>query len=434
MTRAGAITIIRCMPPPAVVIRSPAIVVARRSRPSAWLGWASLGLAVLPLAIMMVGGGLFGMSKPDWWSPFLSATWFGAALSGVASLVARASGGARPGSVEASERGLVVNRPDRPAAAVSYVVPRDEIESAVVVPGRGTPRVALELASGRSLSIGTASVPEADALLGALGIEPLRRRLTAALSPGPLRGILGGAYALALFVAAVLLKENLGRGNLQPIEGGLWLAFELLAGAAWLFATRPPELTVGADGLRVRGRLGSRFVPFDTVSAVTADGDALVVVLRDGPSERIVVPPGNAADLATVARRAELALAARATAPDAPARLALLERRNRTLDEWTRSIADLAKGDAGYRRAPLSQADLEAILAAPAATAEHRLGAALALRALLPSEATPKIRVAAEACASPKVRVALGRVADCAADDDAAAVETAVEEALRVQS
>jgi hypothetical protein len=60
----------------------------------------------------------------------------------------------------------------------------------------------------------------------------------------------------------------------------------------------------------------------------------------------------------------------------------------------------------------------------PGARLEHRLSAALALRAGATEDVAPHLRIAAEQCANPRVRIALERIAEGSGE------EAAVEEAL----
>jgi hypothetical protein len=88
----------------------------------------------------------------------------------------------------------------------------------------------------------------------------------------------------------------------------------------------------------------------------------------------------------------------------------------------------LTDDDVAYRGVHLARPTLEQVLEDPAAPAERRIGAALALRALDATYAT-RVRVAAESCANELLRIALEKVADDDVDvdvvDDASRAEQA---------
>jgi hypothetical protein len=74
-----------------------------------------------------------------------------------------------------------------------------------------------------------------------------------------------------------------------------------------------------------------------------------------------------------------------------------------------------------YREAVLDADRLWRVVDDPSMVASTRAGAAMALAAI-DDEARAKLRVTAEACADPKLRVALGQVADGAAEEEMEAV------------
>lgn len=101
---------------------------------------------------------------------------------------------------------------------------------------------------------------------------------------------------------------------------------------------------------------------------------------------------------------------------------------------WRDDLVALVGSAGAYRAPPLSAADLEAVLEAENASAEHRLGAALALRALATDDAAPRrrIRIAAERTASPAIRAALDEVAE--SDDERAYLDAVSTARARVEA
>jgi hypothetical protein len=114
-----------------------------------------------------------------------------------------------------------------------------------------------------------------------------------------------------------------------------------------------------------------------------------------------------------------------------PEQLELLDRKGRSVADWSRSLESLARAGSSYRAVGLSADDLEIIVTSPEVSPERRLGAALALRAAGHLAAPERIRVAAAQCASSRLRIALERVGEGAVDLEAiseALAETEVPE------
>jgi hypothetical protein len=122
---------------------------------------------------------------------------------------------------------------------------------------------------------------------------------------------------------------------------------------------------------------------------------------------------------AVLARIGEAREAFRARGPAADVS-ALVGRGTRTRADWLAALTKLRDAEGGYRDAVVREDDLWRVVEDPSAPEDARGGAALLLRSSLDDAGKARVRVAAEATASPKLRVAL----DAAAGD-------AQEEALR---
>lgn len=128
----------------------------------------------------------------------------------------------------------------------------------------------------------------------------------------------------------------------------------------------------------------------------------------------------------------------------ASAQLEMLERRGKSVADWTVALAGLTRAGSSYRAVGLSADDLDAIVASPDVTPERRIGAALALRGAGHPASGDRIRVAAAQCASARLRIALERVGEGAVDveaitealaeTDAFAQETQETEAARLRT
>jgi hypothetical protein len=211
---------------------------------------------------------------------------------------------------------------------------------------------------------------------------------------------------------------------LTSSEAILLLATAVLSITTVLALTQAPQIEVGADGVTIRRWKGSRFLRFDEISTTQLSPGELILWLHDGTEEHVAVAGKNRGQLEAAYQRLELGLVTQQSEPLAPARLALLARSGRSVEQWREELEKLMTSNTGFRRRPISQDDVRAILASPNATPEQRIGAALALRVVGDEAAVPKIRVAAESCAESETRQALLRIAD--ADEEQAAIEEAL--------
>ena len=389
---------------------------------SAVLGWSAFFLALLPLFVVMLAAGVLNWSKPTWWGAFMAVSWLSAVASGVAALVA-ASAPWRSwmhARVAVATGGLLIEPKQLVAGAREAAA--ETLDAAVcnsaVVPGLGA---MLDLDDGRCLSIET-SEEQAEALVRALDLDVGRRRFETRFRPSLWRPLLTGSGIAALYALAIQLAPKARYLTGPDVVIFALATLTLIAGV--VMSTRPPRVEVGADGLTIRRRVGSRFIPFSEVARVAMDGRTLTLELHGGNRTRIAASSKNEPQLRAAGRRIALGLAAHADEAAAPARLALLARGPRAVQAWRADLAKLVQQDAGFRRAPLSRDDLEAILAAPSTSPEHRIAAGLALQALDGESAEPRIRVAAEACAQADLREALLAVAE--GEQDLAAVEEAL--------
>jgi hypothetical protein len=117
-----------------------------------------------------------------------------------------------------------------------------------------------------------------------------------------------------------------------------------------------------------------------------------------------------------------VALAAFRNRDTAPAALDTLKRANQSTAEW---IASLRKASAAteYRVMAISEEKLWSTLEDPAASPEDRAAALIALRHSLDEKGLKRARKEVEACAEPRLRVAL----DAAIDDKEAELEAALD-------
>lgn len=201
---------------------------------------------------------------------------------------------------------------------------------------------------------------------------------------------------------------------------------------ATMFAIIPSHLTVGTDGITLRRFGRERFIPLDGIARAEAgEGDNVmmtetaVVRLFDGHGsvvhelfvEQKKAGPYSERIHQTIDARAR-AIAERInetirlrTHEATPFDRASLARGERDDRDWVRALRGLLKRAASFRDAgPPTEDALLAIVEDGSADAHDRAAAAIAIARAHPE----RIRVAADATAAPKLRVAL----EAALDDD----------------
>lgn len=240
----------------------------------------------------------------------------------------------------------------------------------------------------------------------------------------PLRGTLG-AFTIGfmafwpLLVASIRVTVAVLRDDLPALLLGLLVA--AIATALVVMRFGLPRVVVGVDGVRVL-RVRDRFVGYDQIASVgfqpsTYENPAQTVhlVLRDGsvlPLPTIAAPRERVLGLAERIR-----YAAQSHRDGGARRLDGLSRAGRELTAWKAEIERMAVLPPGFRDHALGADDFDRVLADAAAPPDQRIGAALALRAIDPAAAAPRIRIAADTSADDALRDALGAAAEGELDD-----------------
>jgi hypothetical protein len=189
---------------------------------------------------------------------------------------------------------------------------------------------------------------------------------------------------------------------------------------AWFFVRflRPRlDVVIGLDGMRVRGRLGTRFVPWSEVREVTAGRGSFQVLRQDGRVETFWCDPDDPKVLFAVVGRCQDALEVWRRAEGASDPCTALDRNGRALAQWREDLGKILRTVGDYRTAVLSRERVEAVLADPSTTAERRLAAALTLAQTDDAGGRARVRVAADVCANETERKALTHIAEGAEGD-----------------
>ena len=205
----------------------------------------------------------------------------------------------------------------------------------------------------------------------------------------------------------------------------------LLVLAVGCFLVWRTEVLVGADGVLIRTRFGRRFVPWSDVASLHLRRHGVAVQTRSaGRLELHMGWPIGGGDLQQAAapkafmERATEALKAYRRGAH-PSVEAMLARGKRTHADWIHDLRDLRGREGDFRNAPLLDDHLWGVVESASADASARAGAAVVLARSADAGARTRLRIAAEACTAPGLRVVLDRTA-------AGAGEAEVEAALGV--
>jgi hypothetical protein len=320
-------------------------------------------------------------------------------------------------------------------------VPRAEIRAGFVRPSL-TPQVKLRRRWATPIELQVGSTEEARSILRVLGLDVsqtvaefrtlsravAKRRYIAAIV-GVLIGMYGG------FVSAF------ARGHGGATGAVLGLGFFVAIASMITLFVMPTKLSVGADGIVLRWFFRDRFISYGDVAHVEryekgvgrSRHVGLSVALRSG--EEVLIPTGHAKwgdeELSIIGERIRQAMETFRSG-DAAADAAMLRRGARRPAEWVAALRAIGAGaNADMRTAPLPRERLFRIVESPTAPAAERAAAAVALGGELDDETRGRLRVAADASASPKLRVVLTAAASGAseAELEAALSEVATEDA-----
>jgi len=215
----------------------------------------------------------------------------------------------------------------------------------------------------------------------------------------------GAVIAMAALPFAFLAFFLSPLGRHVPAAGPLVAYIVVAVGGAVAFQ-RASRVAIGVDGVFVHGTSRTRFYAFsDLDEAREARGDLLLahrekIVLRlqlhgDDATKREAI---LARLRASIARAKELRADAQSSLLAAASRGALAR------------IADGAGDD--YRAAAVSREELWSAIESPATEVATRAAAAKALARTAGDDERARLRVAAERCAEPAVRIALHAIAD----------------------
>ena len=391
-----------------------------------------LGLALLPLlgSVAAIVATIAG--SPQVWPLMLHGFWITALL--VTSVVRR-----NPYPLERSVR----IRAHGDAIFVDELrIPRTEIREAFVVPKKsGFPLVRIDRGALRlPIDLVVHDIDEGRQILRALGLDAsqsVAKVQTASYALSRRRSFIGGVVAVFGVAGAVLSRLAHGIPAAGPFAG---VVMVVAVAAMLALAAKRTEVSIGADGVLIHWLWIHRFVRCEDILTVSEYEETMgrsrtmgvSLHLKGGEELRLPVGARHLSEdrcAALVERIRETMVAQRSGQGAATA--ALLGRQGRVMSEWIRALRAMGVGaDATLRTAPTDPEVLLRVVESPGSRAEERAAAAVALAASGDEEAKTRLRVAAEAVAEPKLRVAL----DAAVEEDETALEAALGELSDVQA
>jgi len=244
--------------------------------------------------------------------------------------------------------------------------------------------------------------------------------------------MISSALVLGVAAAIVALLAHQSREELLGYAMPLALIASLVAYRQW----RKRTLTVGAEGIAIRTVIGTETrIGYPDIDAVVADGADVRVIRRDGSSFMVgfgLHPEGEhwkrcevrASMLTAVIASARGAYDHAARVGDAGRKAAILARGGRDVRDWMHALRTLNDTQASFRSATIPDEELWRITEDPTEQEPVRIAAAVALRDRLDEGGRRRLRLVADACVVPRLRVAL----DAATLDDDASLARALDE------
>ena len=310
-------------------------------------------------------------------------------------LLARLAKGGREANVRIEASGMTVDGVALPPIDQAYMVPATaKAPVRVTIGGKGF-----------SAQLDVRDEAEAGDVLRCLG-KDIDHHAARFIGVAPLKSRNGAALLGGLGIGIALIAAGIPLGMTLLTVLGIVIA--IAAGIAFT----ANDIHIGSDGVLVKNRLDSQFYAYRDVVGAIATNRGVRLRLRERDvdipiSARVALTPGEKETRDAMLARL-LAGIARAREGDATERGAevawRLDRGARPLAEWLRWLHDADD----FRNARATNEDLESALEVDAAPWQ-RLGAAILLAR---RDDRAKIRIAAEATAAPKLRVALEKIAD----------------------
>lgn len=335
--------------------------------------------------------------------------------------------------VDVDERGIWVN--------ARLILPANRINSGFVVP-RSEERIVVQLGRNWYSPAVEIRVENEDA-----GREVLRRlnldssqKFVSFILPSPIYAYEGLRWCLNIAGLALItatINFILFMSLLWIVSIKLFIAWAI--GYFLLIQLTRVQLSIGTDGLRLRYLHKARLLRYRDIKSIATfklkarwipDWAGVQIELESGESIRLpVAAKGNsgAARLGLVFNRLQEAFADHKQGKPVVSPEARLVRGERSLEAWVRDLRRAGAGAAAnHRIAPIPIETLLEVAEDPQADPIMRANAAIALGANTENgEFRNRLRIAAQATAAPRLRIALEQAATV--DDEAALTEALAE-------
>jgi hypothetical protein len=317
-------------------------------------------------------------------------------------------------SYRVAEKGVVFADSSGLRVGERVVVERARIAAAFLL-SPDDPVVRIFRRGALSVDVRLESEDQARAMVTALGLGIGESIATFSASYGGWARGLGSTAAVAAGAGAVGAAIALLHGGARAsTTAAATIAFVLVVALSVRSFAR---VDVGRDGVLVRRPGVQRFLSYRVIESAYVDGrNVLILVLKSG--ENISLSLGISAAKRqlchSLVERIEEARTTFGRDDGLEGAEALVAPGGRAPARWLREVRALA-GARDYRETRLDEERLWQVLDDVTAPRGTRAGAALALSALDQASRT-RLRVSADACAEPKLRVALTRVAEGATD------------------
>ena len=405
------------------------LVRRRRARLFAKVG---LWLVVLPVVGAMVFGATASMFEPGRGAQLMMVwAWVGAWLVGApiagAASIADSLRRKLPIRTLAVERGKL-----HLTGADGEARPVEPAESALVVAQQdGNGEAEITFASGDVLHV-RAKGREQE-LVDSLGFADAARRTVVPLggARSPLWSALGAvvvsafATGIATCSGAAVAREAGASGPMlgEVIVYGMGILF---VGLTLLLArlTTPRQLTIGADGVLLEGPFRKRFFPRARIFGVETIQGHVSLLLGGGDDVQEVRLTSEHGDRQeALIQRIRGAIEQHGDGEDP--RAALLARGSDSIGAWRDRLRKLVAESPGYRSRVLPSDVLVRMAKDADAPADVRVGAAMAIGIQGDEEAKRELRIATDAIANEKLRVAIEAASDGNAEEEAIAAACA---------
>ncbi len=298
---------------------------------------------------------------------------------------------------------------------------RSELTQGFLVPDEGRMLVRLERRGARpAIHLRVEDEAEGRELLKVLGFDANRTAAELSVATGLLAlPVAKQLLALLTPIPIVLVASALVAATHAAFAGPL-IAMLVLSTLIWTFglAFAPTKVRVGTDGVVTRWLGRERFIAWASVSDVetydervgTKQQHGVKLTLTNG--EVVRLPTGQTTIGTTeAARLAERIAEARAAGSTGAAASATLVRRGRTAQDWLRALRAAGEGAQDLRSPAVPREVLLRVVEDAGASEGARVGAAIAVVENASADEKERVRIAASATASPKLRVALDRIA-----------------------